>query len=592
MSTRFANFSLPLLARELTELAARRRTYIIRVAFSACLLSCAWLMFQLALGVTDASLQPLGFLGTGARLLRSLGLVLNIGLLLILPPLACDVFTREKERQTIGLLFLTRLGPWTIVLEKYLSRLVPALCLMLISSPLLGFSYALGGIEIADLMGTAIGLFTNAATLTAVAVACSSMCRTSTSAFLLTCLLTTVTPLVVVPNNGALNAFDVIAFGGFIHRTFNFDPVSITSSIRSGGSVGGGFNIFWVVLLGITTSSLPSFFATVFYLCLARMLLISRAFKSESRLFRWPGRHGIRAVGGNHPSMNSIGVSNYCDDRFLPDQLPVAWRENSRHWPSSARVRIALLLIMLLAWYVFLIPELKVTGSEQNIVLSLVMGQLLLWVGTTIWLIARAAGSISRERGHQTLNVLLTTPIPGREILLQKMKGIRASVWTWLLPLATLLFLRLAFLPLKAHVNGRGLEYPLGAFNELTMLMIYPQLIVWIAFYFSLKSSTAVMAIVKSILSILILCLAPWLILACIAIACGGLTDDYFGPVVALLMFGPENLLLYGYGFESIPPGFHESFFPVCLNSAIHGGLWLAIRRYCLRNADRLLGRI
>jgi len=70
----------------------------------------------------------------------------NLSPLLFMPAITCSVITAEKERNPFGLLLLTRLSPWTILLEKLLSRLVPMLSFLPPPPPLMGFAYAVGGL--------------------------------------------------------------------------------------------------------------------------------------------------------------------------------------------------------------------------------------------------------------------------------------------------------------------------------------------------------------------------------------------------------------------------------------------------------------
>ncbi|MFO0060710.1 MAG: hypothetical protein ACK57O_07520, partial [Planctomyces sp.] len=95
---------LPLLRRELSELSARRRTYVIRVLSAVVIVA--------------------------------------------------GVITMEKERKTLGLLFVTRPSPLMIVLEKPGSRLLPMLTLLLITFPMLAFAYSLGGLDRLWLLAT------------------------------------------------------------------------------------------------------------------------------------------------------------------------------------------------------------------------------------------------------------------------------------------------------------------------------------------------------------------------------------------------------------------------------------------------------
>ena len=56
---------LPLLVKELTEQAARRRTYVIRVVYAAGLFACFFLMLR-----RDTVLSPERVLGSGGTLSR------------------------------------------------------------------------------------------------------------------------------------------------------------------------------------------------------------------------------------------------------------------------------------------------------------------------------------------------------------------------------------------------------------------------------------------------------------------------------------------------------------------------------------------
>src|SRR5438046_1703481 len=145
MKQLLARFGLPLLARELTEQAARKRTYVIRAAYASLLMVAAYLVFHKTLRVATAS--PLAVLGRGRDLFTTLMALQFAGIYFLMPAMTCGVLTMEKERASLQLLFLTRLGPWTILFEKLLSRLVPMLGFLILSLPLLAFAYTLGGIS-------------------------------------------------------------------------------------------------------------------------------------------------------------------------------------------------------------------------------------------------------------------------------------------------------------------------------------------------------------------------------------------------------------------------------------------------------------
>ena len=138
-----AYVGLPLLAKELLEQAARKRTYIVRVVYAALLFFAASLFFYETLKVGTAS--PLAVLGRGKDLFAILVGLQFAGIYSFMPAMTCAVLTHEKERASLQLLFLTRLGPWTILFEKLTSRLIPMFGFLLLSLPLLAFAYTLGG---------------------------------------------------------------------------------------------------------------------------------------------------------------------------------------------------------------------------------------------------------------------------------------------------------------------------------------------------------------------------------------------------------------------------------------------------------------
>src|SRR5262245_6265575 len=182
MLTRLTSrFGLPLLARELTEQAARKRTYVVRVLYACLLFAAACLLFADALSAARSS--PFAALGRGRKMFELLIGLQFAGVYLFMPAISCGVLTQEKERNSLMLLFLTRLGPWTIVFEKLASRMVPMLCFLLLSLPLLAFAYRLGGISAEALWGSVWMLFLTTVQTGSLAVCCSAWFRTTVGAF-------------------------------------------------------------------------------------------------------------------------------------------------------------------------------------------------------------------------------------------------------------------------------------------------------------------------------------------------------------------------------------------------------------------------
>ncbi|MBC7965015.1 MAG: hypothetical protein H7Z17_03735, partial [Fuerstia sp.] len=119
---------LPLLRRELTELSSRRRTYVIRFVGAIIVLTVVMLYYRSHVanlqssGFGVGSGNPNPFQGAGAPIFKGIVPLLFYSVQLLMPALICGSITLEKERNTIGTLFVTRLSPMTIVLEKLGSR--------------------------------------------------------------------------------------------------------------------------------------------------------------------------------------------------------------------------------------------------------------------------------------------------------------------------------------------------------------------------------------------------------------------------------------------------------------------------------------
>ncbi len=134
---------LPLLRRELTELSSRRRTYVIRFVGAIIVLTAVMLYFNYQVAMLESSGYGVGsgnpnrFVGVGASIFKGIVPMLFVSVQLLMPALICGSITIEKERNTIGTLFVTRLSPMTIVLEKLGSRLVPMFTFLLLTFPVL-----------------------------------------------------------------------------------------------------------------------------------------------------------------------------------------------------------------------------------------------------------------------------------------------------------------------------------------------------------------------------------------------------------------------------------------------------------------------
>ena len=175
---------MPLLLVELKDLAWRRQTYVIRFLYAAILFTVACSLFY----GNQSSVAASDGLGRGRMMFLQFVKVQFWIIALFLPATASGVITVEKERDSLGVLMLTTLGPFRIVLQKLLSRLIPMWSFLLLAMPLLAVSYSFGGVSDDLLWGGVLMLFVTCLQIGTLSVLCSTWSRTTPEALVLTYL--------------------------------------------------------------------------------------------------------------------------------------------------------------------------------------------------------------------------------------------------------------------------------------------------------------------------------------------------------------------------------------------------------------------
>ena len=132
---------MPLLKRELIENSHKKRTYVLRILVALIFMLIMLLFYSEQIARYSSVLQIMG----RGRELAAVLLVCNlVAIYVLLPAMACSAISSEREKQTLALILITRITPGGLIAEKFLSRLVPMLALMLITLPMLSIAYLLG----------------------------------------------------------------------------------------------------------------------------------------------------------------------------------------------------------------------------------------------------------------------------------------------------------------------------------------------------------------------------------------------------------------------------------------------------------------
>jgi len=635
MFKRNDRWSLPLLMKELQEQSARLRTFVLRVVYAILLFMLVGMMnanqlFQLNRGIST----PSSMLGVGRDLFQSILWLQFFGVYLFLPAMVCGVLTVEKERNTLGLLLITKLSPWTIILEKFFSRIVPMLTFILISLPAIGLTYALGGLEARMLI---IGLWflgLSVLQVASLAMIATSFFRGTVGAFLGTYFLigivsfgvplfdTIVTDravyrfVVSLGRNFAPNLFGVGTSYDYMIGEFMlgmFIPPVLLGTNMVAASLFDGFRtttapshagLYWMAFL----TGLPTLFCTICSLALARYFLIRRAFASASnpflRLFKLMDR-----IFHSANQRFTGGVMLVNESQSLPHFQPVAWREASKR--SFGQFRYLVRIFITLEFPTLFLVLLIATGggsrasSEPVSVLMFV-----LWIISTVFIAATASTLISGERSRQTLDVLLTSPMSSSSIILEKLAGVRRLMFVCSIPLLTCIAFQTWWRPQLPHenqnyydLNGNWVKYEFDlpeyvVTNIVTQVVLF-HCVMWLAFWIGMHRKSPSKAILSALASLLAWCSVPLLVIsACFMwhevnypVYTGVRGQSYLESQFIWFLSSPAFLPVFT-ELSSLRRVSSIPYLPVIWNTLIYGSFWYLLRRAVIKQADRGLSRI
>lgn len=566
MRSSLPRFSLPLLAKELVEQAARKRTYRVRTLYAVVLFAFSLLIVHSFFQYAGSN--PLNVLGRGGDLFEPLVFVQFVAIYVFLPAMMCGSITREKERDSLVLLMLTTLRPWEIILQKYLSGLLPMAMFLMLSLPVMAVAYSLGGLE-SDLIiaaGVTIGLC--CMQVGAMTLMLSAWCRSTAGAFIMFYVLNVAIVIVLLIAMVLADVFlgpydmDVIKWGWCL-----FGP-EVYHQYRLIVMYGNPLPLseLWWILMPITAS-------VMIYLVLARVFLVRRAQVPPRNLlmtiFQQLDRFFTRA--------NRItgGVTLWNDRESLPEDKPLAWRETARRGPGKLHHRMRVLML-------FQIPVIL------NVVLTFSLGRsgvgfivllMLIWPIVVLILAVMGANVFNVERSRQTFDVLLTLPLTSRDIIQQKMAGIWRVVFTLMIPFLTIYLC-------KSYL-GWGTKYALlYLVSSLLTQGIYLPLTVWLSVLVGLVARSSMRGVVVAVGV-----LAVWTVGVPVVLAILGevlrVHDDVY---LWAFLISPATMVVFTEFGELWD--FDSPIMMVVVNTLIHGSILYFLRRRVLTYADQLLVRV
>jgi len=571
----------PLLAKELAELAAQRRTYLLRALY-------AFLLFGVFLVATNQYFQDrrlnVAALGHGRDMLETLILVQMCGVMLFLPAMMAGTLAREKENQSVVLLLLTDMRPIEILWQKYLSHLMPMIHLILLSLPLLGICYAFGGVDDGRLLSGTVSVVLLCLQVGALSLFCSALSSTMAGALVSSYLLA------ILLNVGLPNVLVLLGSGpwgpAFCLPVYALDLPSSQ---------------------GLLVRSLPPLVPTIIFLYLAWSFFVRRALAPPRHrllaFFRWLERTLDRvndAFGGVRLRRSTANV---------PDEHPVAWLEASKKLLGH-RLFVGVLTLLLEVPIVVIALGVLTSASPLGWYDALTGCQVVYWALAALSMGVLSAGAIATERSRQTLQLLLTTPLPTREIILDKLRGVRRLIVVFGISLGTIQFFKAYCLdalpafdgyvrvlsPWRPHVP----EFYLA--SSLAAVAIFLLLTCWLAAFIALRARTRSGAIIAILVVFVVWNVLPYFVLDLCpppdapwgAAPWGARTQlDYVRSTrlwLNLHWLTPGSAIaLLETGIPPLPGKGIIIWLGVSLFA--HGHLALILRAICLHRADKWLGR-
>lgn len=518
----------PLFLRELHEQSARARTYVARVIYALALYGIALWQASDQLNAVRAYGSGVQVLGSGGRIFQTIVGWQYAGVLLVMPVITAGAIAGERERNTLLLLLGTHLSPLEIVLQKLASRMLVMLSLIAMSIPLMAFAYSLGGVDEQELSLHVASLILTTLLIGAYSMFWSARSSSTTGAMLGTLLTFPLLLLIAGCCCGQMIGAVLFARGSAIGYVAVFGLASVVGTV-----------IFLSMATDIMINRIE----------LPSKGLVGEAFHTADQVF-----HNANQVFG--------GIELVKDRQTLPTDRPVAWLSLRGRALSklSHQVRVVLLMEIIACFALIpLLADARWGGRWESRTGGMVM---FLELVALLFVTASASGMIPGWRGRETLPVLATTPLESRAILSQAMHGLHRLILLLTIPLATILLARMYVFRMSAESLINALGWLFGATSGLLMSA-------WLAVAVSLHAKTQLQSLLASVGLVF-----GWIFFAA--------NSGYDVARQLNLLFPSLSFLL----LEEDPLAFQ--WLPGLLTLVL---LLTVLRWYCLKNADRFLGR-
>ena len=486
----FQFFSLPLLTKELIEQAHSKRTYILRVVYAMVLYGLAlWQYNDISGGGAAAGFVNLG---RGREFFQLLVNVQTWAILLLVPAITCGALTVEKEKDTLALLLLTKLSPWTIIFEKLLSRVFAMGTYQLLSLPLFAIVYGMGGVELGGLIQAVVSLMSLTVAVASVSILCSTWFRTTSEAFIVAYLAIFFLSSCFSISDSAINHI----------RSMN------QAAVQFGQPDPNPWLRFVAALFTSTSVSMQEFVASAASLLIASRVLVSRAFvpprnmvlelfKSADHFFNELNK---RTTGG---------IVLVPDRETLPLFQAITWRETRKRSLGTFRYQFRILMLLLAP--LILVIAAMLMDSRNDFTSPFRGFPVFFWFVSAICLTVHSTGVIPAERIRQSLDVLLVAPLTPAEIVIEKLSGVRRLIKILTVPFILLIVFQAIWTGyiLQGSTLIKRADFWLELVAASMATLVFMPLMMWVGFHFGLRLRTQIQAVLATFVTLGAACVIP-----------------------------------------------------------------------------------
>jgi ABC-type transport system involved in multi-copper enzyme maturation permease subunit len=493
-----SSFLGPVCAKEMVEIARRKRYYFNRILYGIALLLTLFLVWQSNSWRFQAGRRQSihAMAEVASALFSAVGTLQLLAVFLFVPVFLCGVIAGEREERTLELLFTTHLSDRQIVLGKLLSRIAVAMLIILGGLPVLSLIMLFGGIAPDALWH--VSAVTQLCILYAGAHAIyfSTVTRSQMGALVRTywwmaqwlLALPAMIALIAAARRGPPGPF-AMYFLGSIPYLNPLGAFVVAQDPRLYAQMASSFLGEW-------------FFPLTFVLPAAWSLLLIRRAVHRLRGEPAPARRWVRRLifprKAGAGALNSKTAAPVCTLRGLPERAGLIFRVHNPLWLRSRRARVYdreghIGRIQLGSWLLALLFIGITAIANPRALFERGASPLFLvptWIAVGGLTVILAGSSLVGDRRRGFLDLVLMTPLTPREIV----DGNMLSIWEHLrriywLPVALCLFFCLT-----------GSQALLGMFFSLTFATLFLAWLVLHGTACSLAARSAAPALVLAFL--------------------------------------------------------------------------------------------